>query len=176
MKYKTTLTIVGAALLLWGCSENKSEPKAVAEASEVPAVFVSEALNGTATPILQAAEMKPGTEVLLTGLIMGAVNPFVEGRAAFILGDEATITPCDAKDDDHCSRPWDTCCDPIAARIAGTVTIQVLDANGHVLKQGLKGVNGLKELSRVTVNGTVADNSTKEAFVVNANAIHIGVR
>ena len=48
--------------------------------------------------------------------------------------------------------------------------------DGKPLHTGLEGVNGLNNLSRVTVAGIVADNSSPEAFIVNASAIHIGVR
>lgn len=117
-----------------------------------------------------------GEEVILTGLIMGVHHPFVEGRAAFVLGDEATLTPCDLKESDKCKIPWDTCCDPAAIRMAGTATIQVVDENGKLLKTGLKGINGLSELSRVTISGKVASNSSPDAFIVNAEKIYIGVR
>jgi len=107
---------------------------------------------------------------------MGTPSPFVEGRAVFVLGDEATITPCDAMAADHCPKPWDACCDPADIRMKGTATIQVIDESGRPVKAGLKGVNGLSELSRVTVTGTVAPHSSQMAFIVNADAIHIGVR
>ena len=93
-----------------------------------------------------------------------------------MLGDEATLVPCDLKGDDHCPMPWDNCCDPSELKSAGTATIQVLDDNGKPARTGIKGVQGLKELSRVTVSGKVAKNSTPEAFIVNADAIHVGIR
>jgi hypothetical protein len=107
---------------------------------------------------------------------MGVPVPFVESRAAFVLGDENTLTPCDLKAMDKCKTPWDACCDPAPVRQAGTATIQILDANGKPVRSGLKGFNGLKELSRVTVSGVVADNSSPESFIVNATAVFIGER
>lgn len=167
--------LVGMGLaVLVGCGESDKKTAA----ADVPPVFVEQAIDGTATPITEArTQFKPGDEVTLTGLVMGVPNPFVEGRAVFVLGDEATITPCDAMgDDDHCQIPWDACCDPKEVRSAGTAAIQVLDESGKPARVGLKGVNGLAELSRVTVSGTVAPNSSADAFIVNATAIHIGER
>jgi hypothetical protein len=92
----------------------------------------------------------------------------------FVLGDEGTLTHCDAMEDaGNCRTPWDTCCDTPADRATGTASIQVLDPEGKVLGRGLKGVGGLQELSRVTVLGKVADTSTAEAFIVNATHIHV---
>ena len=65
---------------------------------------------------------------------------------------------------------------PPACAPVGTVTVQVLGNDGKPVRTGLKGINGLAELSRVTVAGTVAKNSSPEAFVVNASAIHVGIR
>jgi hypothetical protein len=42
-----------------------------------------------------------------------------------------------------------------------------------VLKQDLKGVHGLTELSVVTLTGTVAKSSTPEALIINASQLHV---
>ena len=175
MKTQTIISLLAGIALLAGCGEKETtEAPSVA----VPNVFVTEPINGTPVPIPEArTKFSAGDKVLLSGLVMGVPHPFVEGRGVFVLGDEATITPCDAMgDDDHCKLPWDACCDPAEIRAAGTAAIQVLGDDGKPLRTGLKGINGLNELSRVTIAGTVAPNSTPEAFVVNASAIYVGVR
>jgi len=171
MRKQIIATMILGGLIV-GCSD-KTEKPATAVAPP-PDAFVTVPLTGTPTPIPRARkEFKPGDEVLLKGAVMGVLKPFVDGRAVFVLGDEGTITPCNAMDDDHCSTPWDACCDPKEVKAAGTATIQVLGDNGKVLAHGLKGVGGLKELSVVTVRGVVAPMSSAEAFVVNATAIHV---
>lgn len=174
MKKSYVVTLSAVLAVLVGCGGSEEE----VSTADVPPVFVEDAIAGTPTPIPAArGQFKPGDEVTLTGLVMGVKDPFVKGRAVFVLGDEATITPCDRMgDDDHCATPWDACCDANTIRSAGTAAIQVLDESGRPAKVGLKGVHGLSELSRVTVSGVVAPNSTPAAFVVNATAIHIGVR
>lgn len=175
MKIKSIMGPLAGIVLLAGCS--KQEQVSQAPAVEIPPVFVAVPIEGTPVPIPEArAKYSSGDEVLLTGLIMGVLHPFVEGRGVFVLGDESTITPCDRISDDHCKTPWDACCDPSEILSAGTVTIQVLGDDGKPLRTGIKGVNGLSELSRVTVAGIVADSSSPEAFVVNASAIYIGER
>lgn len=137
------------------------------------AVFTETAPVGSVTPIPEARQRyQPGDEVVLEGLIMGAPSPFVEGRAMFVLGDQTTLTHCRALGH-GCPRPWDLCCEPVAKRQAGTASIQVVDDDGNVLPIGLKGSNGLTELSHVKVVGTVARMSTPESFIVNAESIFV---
>ncbi len=171
MKREIIATMVLCGLIA-GCGGKTEKPTAVVVPT--PDVFVATEPAGTPAPIPQARkELKAGDEVVLKGLVMGVMTPFVDGRAVFVLGDEGTITPCNARDDDHCPTPWDVCCDSPEAKVAGTATIQVLGEDGKVLALGLKGVGGLKELSRVTVRGVVAPMSSAQAFVVNATAIHV---
>ncbi len=173
MKKLMTLMMVAGVGLLAGCSQNVEQSN-VAPAVTPPAAFVAAEPTGTPTPIPEARKtLKPGDEVLLKGRVMGVSAPFVEGRAVFVLGDTGTLTPCNEREDDHCSKPWDTCCDPADIRAAGTATIQVLGDGGKVLAHGLKGVGGLKELSTVAVSGVVAPMATPEAFVINATAIYV---
>lgn len=174
MKKIMIIGMIASLVLIAGCGEKETSVQTLDV--EVPAVFVSEPIDGKAVAIPEARSAKPGDEVVLTGLIMGVHHPFVEGRGVFVLGDEGTLVPCDEKGDDHCSTPWDNCCDPSEVKKAGTATIQVLGEDGKPIRTGLKSINGLAELSRVTVEGTVAANSSSEAFIVNASAIHVGVR
>jgi hypothetical protein len=176
MKKLVTISLLAGVVGLAGCGKQEQVSENVDV--EIPAVFVEVPITGNPVAIPEArTEYAAGDEVVLTGLVMGVPHPFVEGRGVFVLGDEETVSPCDAMgDDDHCETPWDACCDPADVRLAGTATIQVPGADGKPLRAGLKGVNGLAELSRVTLTGTVAANSTPEAFIVNASAIHIGER
>ena len=116
---------------------------------------------------------KPGDKLLIKGRVMGSVSPFVEGRAAFVLGDEELLTACSDKGDDDCKTPWDTCCDKKEDFRDGTATIQVVDADGRVLKEGVEGVEGLEKLSRVVIEGVVAEGSGPENLVINATGIQV---
>jgi len=171
-----TVMMLGCVCLVAACSRNEPELINIAPPPAMAGVFVTEAPSGTPVPIPEARNtFKPGDSVLLEGRIMGVRDPFVASHAVFILGDNGTITPCtEMGDDDHCQIPWDACCDPIEVRSAGTATIQVPGADGNVIAHGLKGVGGLKVLSRVTVSGVVDAMSSSGAFVVNAKAIFVG--
>jgi sec-independent protein translocase protein TatB len=104
---------------------------------------------------LARTDAKPGDEIVIHGLIMGRGKVFVDGRASFLLGDREKLTPCNTIPGDECETPWDCCCDSKEAKREGIASIQIIDAEGKVLSGGLKGVKGLKELSAVTVSGTV---------------------
>lgn len=120
------------------------------------------------------AKAKPGEQVTLVGKVMGMMEPFVPNRAAFVAGDEETLVSCELLgDENHCPTPWDVCCEDPGKIRASTATIQVVNENGDVIKQEIRGVNGLKELSRIRVRGVVAPQSSDEVLIVNAERIEL---
>lgn len=173
MKYPLLLALTFALI---SCSEEVAvqETKTKPASPELKAVFVS-SIPDEASPIhLARTTVQPGDVITLKGQVMGALEPFVEGRAAFILGDREKLTPCNEMgDDDHCATPWDTCCETKENFRNGTATIQILGANDRPLKEGLEGVEGLEKLSKILVKGRVAEQSGPGNLVVNATAIQI---
>jgi hypothetical protein len=179
MKHTVMLTAAWG-LFLAGC-ETKKQESAAAHSTAPPEVALdayftdqAPASPGQIGQLRNTA--KPGDPVVLTGLVMGREQLFVEGRAAFILGDRTLLTPCDERPGDNCRTPWDTCCDSDEAKRDGVATIQLTGADGRVLKQSLKGANGLENLSVVTLSGTVDKASTPENFIVNATKLHVTKR
>ena len=120
------------------------------------------------------ASAKPGDEVTIKGRIMGNASPFVAGRSVFILGDPAIIAACNDKPGDECETPWDSCCNSPEEKKKGTATVQIVNADGRVLKEPLEGVGGLAKLSTVTVSGKIAEGSSADLLIVNATAIQAG--
>ena len=90
-----------------------------------------------------------------------------------ILGDPEVITSCNRKAGDGCATPWDVCCDDKELVRNSIVTIQVLDADGQLIKSGLKGLGNMKELSSLVVKGTIAEGSGPDNLIINATGIHI---
>jgi hypothetical protein len=173
--------VLAGLLLAAGCGGGSDPGPAAATEAAAPApppaltaVFQPVAAPGELLPIPELrTEAGPGDEVILEAKVMGTMHPFVDGRAAFVVGDEGTLISCDLRHADTCPTPWDNCCDDPKAIRAGTATIQVVDAGGNVLKHGIRGVNGLMELSRLRIAGTVAPQSTPDAFIINATAIDL---
>lgn len=162
-----------AFLFLSSCEEKKVVEMVPAETQSVAPFFTaSRPADPQAISAIRTVA-KPGDEVTIFGLVMGREKPFVEGRAAFVLGDPSKLTPCNKMPDDHCETPWDACCDSPEAKREGTATIQLIGLDQRVIKRSLKGEHGLKELSNVTLTGTVDKTSTPDALIINATALHV---
>jgi hypothetical protein len=167
------------ACLLASCGEKKETaaassgtPAASAAPSAELTKVTSTAPSGTPQAIHVArTSAKPGDTITISGKIMGNASPFVEGRAVFILGDPELLTSCDEMPGDKCETPWDVCCEPAEEKKQGTATVQIVDAEGRPLKEGVRGVAGLDHLAKVTVTGKVAEGSSADLLVVNATAI-----
>ena len=171
MKYFALLTV---ALLFWGCTkETKEEVKEIKAEVSLPSELFASAMPENAVSVIEARKLKAGDKVKVTGKIMGNRFPFINSRAAFIIGDPSTLISCDLKPDDPCEEPWDVCCEDNEEIAAGTLNIQVVDPQGKVLKTGIEGKGGLKKLSTVIVEGVVADNTTEKAMTINAAKIYV---
>ena len=177
MKIRTTCLALATAALLASCDQK--EASITAPAGSTPSAALSAVLAASPTgepkPIhLIRTTAKPGDEITISGRIMGNEKPFVEGRAAFILGDPEVLTPCNANPDDKCTTPWDACCDSAEDKKRGIATIQIVGADGRVLKESVEGVGGLENLATVTVRGKVAEGSSADLLIINAQAIRSG--
>lgn len=171
MKYLSLVTLLVTASLLWSC--NQKEVKTESSTSPLDAFLVAEAPADAQQISKVFEDPAPGREVVLSGEIMGQVEPFADGYAIVTLGDPTKITPCNRLPGDECPTPWDVCCDDPTVIKKSIGTIQFLDENGNVIKTGLKGYKGIKELSFLTVKGKIADQSNAENLLINASAFHV---
>jgi len=144
-----------------------------AQASLFPAGLFLVDLPADAKDVKSAkAAAKPGDRVVIRGRIGGSLEPFVEGRAIFTLMDKA-LPACSDNPDDHCTTPWDYCCESPEDIALHAATIRVVGPDGAPLRAGLKGEGGLKELSEVVVVGEVAEDSEGGNLVVNAVGMYV---
>jgi len=118
------------------------------------------------------ADASASGEVVLHGRIGGRRNPFVAGRAMFMLADLEMPT-CDERPADKCPTPWDYCCEPKDKLLASTATVQVVGADGRPLGIGLDGRNGLKPKARVVVSGRVSKRDGDSVLVIDATGIFV---
>jgi len=115
-----------------------------------------------------------GDPVVFEAKVMGSAAPFVNRRAVMVVGDDTLLTSCDITHTDaSCPLPWDLCCDDPDLIRAGTATVQVLDADGAVIRHGLKDIQTLRELSRVRILGRVDPQSAGDVWIVNAEGIEV---
>ena len=175
MKTKQLTALLIAVFAAISCERH--EPAASADpvlpTAEFNAFFTEQPIADAKPIHLARTTSKPGDGIVISGLIMGREKVFVDGRASFLLGDPEKMKPCNEMPGDECATPWDACCDSKEVKRGNIVSIQIVDGEGRVLSGELKGVNGLKELSSVTISGTVDQNSTAENLVVNATMIHV---
>jgi hypothetical protein len=173
---KKILILLPLFLLLIGCGrETVSTPLAQSSSPALTAVFAS-SISGDDLPTIPEIrkQASPGDEVSFRAKVMGTLHPFVEGRALMVVGDPDTMISCDLmSEDDQCETPWDLCCESKDSLRNGSATVQVVDADGKVLNENLRGNKGLKELSLVKITGIVAPLSTAEALLINATAIDV---
>ncbi len=167
------LIAIGAALGLASCSGPEKAATETSTGSPLDTFAVAEPPTGASQISEVFRDPTPGREVVLSGEVMGRLEPFVEGRAIVTLGDPTRITPCNRIPGDGCPTPWDNCCDDPDVLRKSITTIQFLDENGALIKTGLRGYRGLEELSFVTVKGTIAEGSNPENLLVNATAFHV---
>jgi hypothetical protein len=183
MKPQYTALILTAALVAACERSATTESTASSKSAETgagPSAALAAVIAAQAPAAPQAIQRvrdsaKPGDTVTLSGRVMGNMNPFTKGRAAFILGDPALLTACNDIPGDECETPWDNCCDSPEDKKRGTATIQVVDADGRVLRENIEGVGGIEKLAALTITGTVADSSTPDALIINASAIHSAI-
>ena len=174
MKTTPLMLFPAICLCFTGCGEKKVASAAAPQAEiSLDSYFSATAATAVGDIHTLRTTVKPGDSVVVSGRIMGRDNPFVEGRAAFVLGDPSVLQACNDKPGDNCETPWDTCCNTNEEKAVGTATVQLVGADGRVLKQGLKGQHGLTELSKVTVTGTIDKASSAEALIINATQLHV---
>ena len=171
-----SLTVIFAVFLFFSCNKKEnasgteSDNTNSASSVSLPKGLFVKSLDG-AISVVDARKLKGGDKVTLKGKVIGASNVFVENRALMIIGDPSVLTSCDEKPEDGCETPWDVCCDDEKAIKTSTLSVQVLGADGKILKTGLKGKGGLKELSYVVIKGTVSKDSTMDSMTINAESI-----
>lgn len=170
--------ILGIGLLIAaGCgggtndSGDTPETAAAPQAALPDGLFLAKAPAGPLSVLDLKSADRTGEEVVVEGQIGGQAAPFVEGRAMFTMTD-LTLPVCDAAAGDSCETPWDSCCETPESIQANMITVQVVDENGDVVKHGIQGENGLKGLARLTVRGTVSQQSG-DVLVVDAREIYV---
>jgi hypothetical protein len=115
---------------------------------------------------------KVGDSVTVRGRIGGSRKPFVEGRGVFLVMDR-NVPNCTENHNPGCPSPWDFCCAPKEARLAGAATIEVAGPAGVPVRSGLMGVGGLAPLREVVVEGTVAELTEGGGMVIRAQHLFV---
>jgi hypothetical protein len=169
MKIQHILASMAVLTLLSGCGQSGSPTTAElpsdAGQGALDALIVESVAGEPVGPLAARSRATAGDDVVLTGHIAGRAEPFVAGRAMFTLVD-TQLPLCD----DHCSVPWDMCCEAPEDVVAASATVQVVGDDGTPVKQSLKGL--LAPGQEIVIAGTVNQND-EYSFVVNAETIAV---
>ncbi len=105
-----------------------------------------------------------GKPIVIRGRVGGVAKPIADKYAMFVISDMA-LELCKDGCASFCniSRP---------VLLANLATVQVVDHTGRPVKVGIEGMNGLKPLSEVVIQGTVAK-VNKNVMIVNARNIFV---
>jgi len=167
--------LVGGVVLLCviGCNRSATDAGHAKNASAaLPAGLLVEEPPPHAREVGEARRAAAeGDTLAVRGRIGGRRQPFVEGRAIFTLAD-LSIPTCADKDDDHCTTPWDYCCEPPDHLAAHLLTVQVVDADGRPLAADLSAA-GLEPMAEVVVQGRVSQKIDDKVLILDASAIHV---
>lgn len=171
---KRTILVLGVTAMgfvIAGCSQAGSDAASVTGGSEKLNAFMLSEKPAEAVTVSEArSSAKPGESIVVSGRIGGAHEPFAEGFATLVLGDES-LQYCNEIPGDACETPWDACCEDRPKIVANRASVQLL-VDGLPIAESLKGAGGLTELDQIVVSGIVDPSSTSENLIINASGIY----
>lgn len=174
---KIALSTIAASLIsivLAGCGGSSSAdvaPQAVTPVSLDGSKYVLAAEPEGAIGVIAARESAAdGEPIVVVGRIGGAANPWIDGRAAFMLLDASMLMVADGTESAEGEICMDDCC--ASERAATTTLVKVVDANSQVLAADARQLLGVAENDMVVVRGKVHKDDNGN-FVVLADGVHV---
>ncbi len=148
MKHQHILFVLSALAVLAACKGEESDGNHL---PALPEHFVS------TTPLESAVDVKAVRESAKDGervVLRGTVQEF--GALATLRLVEDSLSHCGEGnlEDEHCSTPWDFCCEDPAALRRYTVNVEFLEGERPGAWR-LRGAHGIDRLSEVTVAGVL---------------------
>ncbi len=177
LRFQFTAVGFSVVLLLAGCggdtASNESGTSSTAGASrrsgpsaEGEQYLLSSEPEGASDVIAAREGAEADAEVVVVGRIGGAVNPWVDGLAAFTIVDNSLLA-CSDIEGDNCPTPWDYCCE---ADVADASTlIKFVGDDGRPLATDARELLGLAELQTVVVQGTAQRDEEGNLTILASN-------
>jgi len=150
-----TLFSLGLALaVIVGCGTTAGPTTTTTSTGAAPdARYVLAEEPADAQPVIAVRkDAKDGDEVTITGRIGGDVDPWVKGRATFVIVDPS-LQACSERAGDTCETPWDFCCEEIGHLNQSKATIKIVDDAGETVSTDARELLGVTELATVTIRG-----------------------
>lgn len=173
---RITIAILLTAAL-FGCDGKNTENQTATSPS--PAGIPAETYMGDRPADVQdLLEIKKtavvGDTVVFLARVGGRAKPFSENQAIFITTDPSLLSCELMSDDDHCSVPWDYCCESRDAMKTGMATIRILNSDGRPIAATAEGSGGLEASKFIVVEGLISDQNDEGLFIVDASRIWVG--
>lgn len=169
-----TLTLSVAVVGFTGCSSSSTDDTAAtavtAASLDGSKYLLTEEPDGAVGVIAARESAEDGDPVVIVGRIGGSDNPWIEGRAAFMLLDASKLMVAigeDSSDEELC---MDDCC--AAERAGCTTLVKVVDAEGKLVAADSRQLLGLTGDDMVVVRGK-AKKDDSDNFTVLADAVYI---
>lgn len=156
--------IIGVVIAATSVYADKSNTAKMNVASLPTNLFVK-AVPQNAVAVGEARKTaEEGKPIVIRGRIGGVAKPIADKHAIFMITD-LSLALCKDACADFCQLPREQLLNNMA-------TIQVVDSSGHPLRVSIDGINGLRPLAEVVVQGTVAKRD-KNFLIVNAQNIFV---
>ena len=156
--------IAVVVLSLTGCGASISVPTA---SSKADSNLILNTEPSGAKDVLDIREKAKDLDpVVVLGRVGGGVQPWIEGRAAFIIVDERVVPSCK---DEHCDANCKQCAQELAS---ATTMIKFVDSQGKVLPVDSRELLGIKEQQTVVVRG-VASRDKSGNLAIKADGIFV---
>jgi len=175
---KAITTTAAAALILittTACdkgknnSNNTSSNQSTTAASRPAWLLDTEPANAIPVGELKATAQE-GDAVVVLARIGGRMTPITVGSPVFTVVD-LKLLHCGQLPDDHCSTPWDYCCEPRESLAANTATVHIqTPAPGAPTPDPSTG--GLSPLDEVVIVGTVGPRPNPTVLTINATSVY----
>lgn len=171
--YLSLLALMPALTSLSGCGSapaTESHANQVASSIDTTQFLLSEEPDGAVGVIAARKSAEDGAPIVLVGRIGGSPNPWIDGRAAFMLLDASMSVVAEGEDSAEDELCTGDCC--ATERLACTALVKVVDANGQVVAVDSRKLLGLKESDMVVVEGTAKKDKSGN-FSMLANRVFV---
>lgn len=174
---KNCLTILFASIVtaaLFGCGDTATPATSSGQLTTVSIdaskYALAEEPEGAIGVIAARESAKDGESIVVVGRIGGASNPWIEGRAAFVLLDASMMLVANGTDSAQGEICLDDCC--AQERAASTTLVKVVDSSGQVLAVDARKLLNVTENDMIVVHGKVNKDQAGN-FVVLADGVHV---
>lgn len=133
--------------------------------------ILNEEPDGAVGVMIAREDAKDQDDIVLLGRIGGRKNPWIEGRAAFMVVDAAMTVVADGKNSGASQICMDDCCDQL--RTGCTTLVKIVDDQGKPLAIDARDLLDAKENDIVVVQGKVQRDEGEGTFTVIASGVYV---